>query len=388
MKIIADENIPFVAECFSSVGEVEVVPGRGITPDVVADAEVLLVRSITPVGADLLAGSRVRFVGTATIGFDHIDIEYISRNKIGFASAPSSNANSAAEYIIAGLLNIAKQHSIDLEGKSIGIIGVGNVGSRVAKKCEALGINLYLNDPPLQRQTGDSKYLPIEDLFDCDFVTLHTPLTFEGEDKTLHLTDEKFFKSLKTRCIFLNTSRGGVVDGIALKEAIGEGRLQAAVLDVWENEPNIDVDLFEMVDIGTPHIAGYSLDGKVVGMIMIYKVVCEYFGLEAKFDIDSFLPAPAIPELKINPNSGSEQDILLGAVEKIYDIKADDVRLRQILETKAEKRGMFFDGLRKRYPVRREFQNTKIIIATEDTESTENLAEKLEGIGFKVKSEK
>ncbi len=380
MKIIADENIPFVAECFSSVGEVEVVPGRGITPDVIAGADILLVRSITSVGADLLAGSKVRFVGTATIGFDHIDIEYLSQNNIGFASAPGSNANSAAEYVIAALLNIAKQHSIDLEGKSIGIIGVGNVGGRAAEKCEALGMKTYLNDPPLQRQTGDTKYLSIEKLFDCDFVTLHTPLTFEGQDKTFHLADEKFFKSLKSGCTFFNASRGGVVDSSALKAAITAGRLQAAVLDVWENEPNIETELLEMVDIGTPHIAGYSLDGKIAGMLMIYKAACEYFGLEAKFDIDSFLPVPAVPELEINTNSSSEQDVLLSAVEKIYDIKADDVRLRRILEESAEKRGRYFDNLRKSYPVRREFQNTRIIVKDVDS----SLARKLKGIGFLV----
>lgn len=378
MKIIADENIPFVSECFSSIGEVETVPGREITPCVIADADVLLVRSITSVGADLLAGSKVRFVGTATIGFDHIDIEYLSQNKIGFASAPGSNANSAAEYVISALLNIAKRHSIDLEGKSIGIIGVGNVGSRVAKKASALGMKLLLNDPPLQRQTGDSKYLPIEKLFDCDFVTLHTPLTFEREDKTVHLADGKFFKSLKKGCIFINASRGGVVDSSALKTAIEESRLQATVLDVWENEPNIDIELFEMVDFGTPHIAGYSLDGKIAGMIMIYKEACEYFELEVKFDIDSFLPVPAIPELKINTQSVSEQDVLLGVVEKIYDIKADDVRLRRMLEESAKERGKYFDSLRKNYPVRREFQNTRIIV--EDKNSS--LARKLKGIGF------
>ncbi len=380
MKIIADENIPFVAECFSSIGEVETVPGREITPGVVADADVLLVRSITSVCADLLAGSRVRFVGTATIGFDHVDVEYLSQNNIGFVSAPGSNANSAAEYVIAALLNIAIRHSIDLEGRSIGIIGVGNVGSRVAKKCEALGMRLYLNDPPLQRQTGDSKYLPIEQLFDSDFVTLHTPLTFEGRDKTFHLADDTFFKSLKRGCIFINASRGGVVDSGALKAAIEESRLQATVLDVWENEPNIDAELLEMVDIGTPHIAGYSLDGKIAGMIMIYKAACEYFELGIKFDIESFLPVPAVPELKVNTRSVREQDALLGIVEKIYDIRADDARLRRILGESAGERGKYFDSLRRNYPVRREFQNTRIIV--EDKNSS--LAKKLKGIGFKV----
>ena len=256
MKILADINIPFVAECFSSIGEVRVVSGREITPAGVSDADVLLVRSITPVGAHLLADSKVRFVATATIGFDHIDIDFLRRNNIGFVSAPGSNANSAAEYVIAGLLEIGRKYGIDLDGKSIGIIGVGNVGSRVAEKCSALGMQIYLNDPPLQRQTGEAKYLPLKELFNCDFITLHTPLTFDGVDKTYHLADEKFFKSLKEGCVFVNASRGGVADCDALKAAIRSERLRAVVLDVWENEPNIDTELLRMVDLSTPHIAG------------------------------------------------------------------------------------------------------------------------------------
>ncbi|MFZ2149177.1 MAG: 4-phosphoerythronate dehydrogenase [Sedimentisphaerales bacterium] len=385
MKIIADADIPFVAECFSSIGDVKVIGGREITSDIVSDADVLLVRSITPVGADLLTGSKVRFVATATIGFDHIDVDFLRRNNIGFASAPGSNANSAAEYIIAGLLEIGRKYDIDLEDKSIGIIGVGNVGSRVAKKCGALGMRIYLNDPPLQRETGEGKYLPLDELFDCDFITLHTPLTFEGVDKTYHLADEKFFKSLKERCVFFNASRGGVVDSSALKAAIRSGRLRAVVLDVWENEPNIDTELLEMVDIGTPHIAGYSLDGKVTGMIMIYKAACEYFGLGARFDIEDFLPEPAIRQLRIDPNKDSEQNALADAVQKIYNIREDDVRLRRICEKPVEKRGEFFDSLRKNYPVRREFQNTQIVLES----PCKSISNKLAGIGFKeVKSEK
>jgi len=378
MKIIADANIPFVAECFSSIGEVKIVGGREITPGIVRDADVLLVRSITPVGADLLNGSKVRFVATATIGFDHIDVDFLRRNNIGFASAPGSNANSATEYVIAGLLEIGQRYGIDLEDKSIGIIGVGNVGSRVANECAALGMQIYLNDPPLQRQTGEAKYLPLKELFDCDFITFHTPLTFEGVDKTYHLADEKFFKSLKERCVFVNASRGGVVDSNALKAAIRSGRLRAVVLDVWENEPNIDMELLEMVDIGTPHIAGYSLDGKITGMIMIYKAVCEYFSLGVRFDIEDFLPEPAVGQLRIEPSTDNEQDALANAVQKIYDIREDDVRLRRICEKAVEKRGELFDGLRKNYPVRREFQNTKVIV--KDRNST--LAKKLKGIGF------
>jgi len=385
MKIVADANIPFVKECFSSIGEVTVVGGREITPSVVADSDMLLVRSITPVGEELLAGSKVRFVATATIGFDHVDIDFLRRNNIGFASAPGSNANSAAEYVIAGLLDIGQRYALDLEGRYIGIIGVGNVGSRVAKKCEAMGMAVYLNDPPLKRQTGDAKYLPLARLFDCDFITFHTPLTFEGPDKTYHLADEKFFKSLKQRCVLVNASRGGVVDSSALKSAIRLGRLRAVVLDVWENEPDIDIELLKMVDLGTPHIAGYSLDGKIAGMIMIYKAACEYFAVETKYDLKDFLPEPTVPELKVNPNITNKQDALLSAVQKIYRIDKDDMRLRRMLDKPAEKRGQHFDSLRKNYPVRREFQNTRVIL--KDTNS--NLAKKLIGIGFKeVKSEK
>jgi len=378
MKIVADANIPFVTECFSSIGEVKVLGGRQITPDVLADADVLLVRSITRVGADLLAGSKVRFVGTATIGFDHVDIDFLRRNKIGFASAPGSNANSAAEYVVAGLFEIGRKYDVDLEGKSIGIIGVGNVGSRVARKCAALGMQVRLNDPPLQRRTGDAKYLPLEELLACDFITLHTPLTFDGPDKTHHLADGGFLESLKDGCVFVNASRGGVVDSGALEAAMRSGRLKAVVLDVWENEPNIDTKLLKMVDIGTPHIAGYSLDGKIAGMIMIYKSACDYFALEPEFDVEDFLPEPAVPQLKLDSKTAREQEVLSMAVRQVYSIDRDDAALRRIADEPAEKRGTFFDGLRKNYPVRREFHNTRVIV--EDAGSA--LAEKLRGIGF------
>ena len=380
MKIIADANIPFVAECFSSVGQVEIVGGREITRSVVAGADVLLVRSITQVGADLLGGSKVRFVGTATIGFDHVDIDFLRRENIGFASAPGSNANSAAEYVIGGLFEVGQRREIELQGKSIGIIGVGNVGGRLAKKCAALGMEVRLNDPPLARQSGDSKYRPIEELFECDFITLHTPLTFEGIDKTYHLADEKFFESLKSGCVFINASRGGVVDSGALRAAIESGRLGAVVLDVWENEPNIDVELLEMVDIGTPHIAGYSLDGKMAGMIMIYEAACEYFGVEVKLGAEDFLPEPAVGNLIVDGSSGGEQDVAAGAVREVYDIVGDDAKMRRVADEPEEKRGAFFDELRKNYPVRREFQNTKVVLSN----GSESLAWKLEGIGFEV----
>jgi erythronate-4-phosphate dehydrogenase len=211
---------------------------------------------------------------------------------------------------------------------------------------------------------------------------MHTPLTFEGQDKTYHLADEVFFESLKQGCVFINASRGGVVDSGALKAAIESERLQAVVLDVWENEPSIDTELLRMVDVGTPHVAGYSLDGKIAGMIMIYNSVCEYFGLQQEFTIENFLPEPAVPKLEIDSDSESEQQAIIEAVREIYSINSDDKRLRQILDEPLDKIGEYFDGLRKNYPVRREFHNTTIVV--EDKNS--NLAKKLEGIGFKIKS--
>ncbi len=385
MKIVADTNIPFVEECFSSAGRVTVIPGRQMSAKTVADADVLLVRSVTKVSERLLAGSKVKFVGTATIGFEHIDIDYLKKNGIGFASAPGSNANSVAEYVVAALLEIGRKYGFDLDGKSIGIVGVGNVGSKVEAKCRALGMVPVLNDPPLHRQTQDGKYRPLEELFGCDFVTLHTPLIFEGQDKTYHLADESFFDSLKNDAIFINTSRGGVVNTGDLKKAIKNRKIKAAVLDVWENEPDIDTELLDMADIGTPHIAGYSYDGKVAGMIMIYKAACEHFDLIPRHDVNAFLPEPAVPQIKLQPGGHSEQEVVRDAVKEVYKIIEDDGKLRSVLSMPLGRRCATFDRLRNEYSTRREFQNTNIVLAAEDAESRGRLLQALRGIGFKVK---
>lgn len=381
MKIVADANIPFVKECFSSIGQVTVMGGRDMTPESVADADVLLVRSITQVNEPLLAGSSVRFVGTATIGFDHVDLDYLHAQHIGFTSAPGSNANSAAEYVIAALLDVGRRHKIRLEGKSIGVIGVGNVGGRVAQKCEALGMRVWRNDPPLQRQTGSPIYVPIEALYDCDFITFHTPLTREGDDKTFHLADEVFFEHLKEEAVLLNASRGAVVDSGSLKEAIDDERLGPVVLDVWENEPNIDVELLGQVDLASPHIAGYSYDGKIAGLIMIYQAVCEFFGLDAKHEAADFLPPPEVPEIDLGVVDGDDEAALAEAVQRVYSIQRDDKNMRPMAQEPPEVRGAFFDALRKNYPVRREFQNTTVIV----DEPGGAVVRKLLGIGFKVK---
>jgi erythronate-4-phosphate dehydrogenase len=381
MKIIADQNIPFVKECFSSIGDVSLFAGRQITPTVVENADLLLVRSVTNVNAKLLDGSKVKFVATATIGTDHIDLDYLQKRNIAFASAPGSNANSVAEYIVTALLKIAEKHSISLADKFLGVVGVGNVGSRVVKKAQALGLKVMINDPPLQRQTNDPKYLPLKNLYNCDFITLHTPLTMTGQDKTYHLADEKFLSSLKPGAAFFNTSRGGVMDTIGLKKTIAKKHISACVLDVWENEPNIDTELLEMVDIATPHIAGYSYDGKVAGMIMIYESACNFLKMKPLHRINDFLPTPPTPSIDLNAVSGDYQTVIQHLTKKIYNIEADDARMRQILKTPPQEQGKFFDKLRKDYPVRREFQNTIINFSHQN----EVLSNKLTGIGFNIK---
>ena len=388
MRIVADQNIPFVEACFSSIGQVETLPGRALTAEQAADADVLLVRSVTKVDESLLSGSRVRFVATATIGIEHVDTDYLAANGIGFASAPGSNANSVAEYVVATLLSLGKKYNIELAGTSIGVIGVGNVGSRVARKCAALGMAVRLNDPPLARQTGDPKYRPLDALYDCDCITLHTPLTRQGPDKTYHLADAAFFKSLKPGAFFLNTSRGGVHDTAALKNAMADGKLGGVVLDVWENEPNIDADLLGRVDLATPHIAGYSFDGKVIGMLMIYRAVCEHFGLRPAHTEADFLPAPDVPEIALTSKQldAPGEQIIDEVVRQVYDISRDDLNTREMLALPPQQRGAFFDRLRKEYPRRREFQNTTVGLP--NGSFGHPLADVLSGIGFQVREQR
>jgi erythronate-4-phosphate dehydrogenase len=323
MKIVADPNIPFVREAFGPLGDVQLVPGRQMTPATVREAELLLVRSVTPVNAALLDGSRVRFVATATIGTDHVDEAHLVQRGIGFASAAGSNANSVAEYIVAALLELGYQ------GKTLGVVGVGNVGSKVVRYATALGMRVLQNDPPRQRAEKLPEFVTLDRIgAEADIITFHVPLTKSGPDATFHLFEPR-------GGIIINTSRGAVLDNQALLTA----PLAGLVLDVWEGEPTILPALLEKADFGTPHIAGYSFDGKVNGTRMIYEAACRHFGLSGSWKPE--LPAPANPVL-----TGHN---LRSVVRQAYDITADDAALRRDYR--------HFDRLRAEYPVRREFFN-------------------------------
>lgn len=411
MKIIVDENIPFGREAFGRLGDVVTMHGRKMDAAAVRDADLLIIRSITKVGRDLLEGSRVRFVGTCTIGTDHVDEAYLRERGIGFASAPGCNANSVAEYVVCSLLVLAKRGGYRLEGKSIGVVGVGNVGSKVVAKCEALGMKVLQNDPPLARLFPcEKRFLPLEALMDADFISLHVPLTKTGEDKTWHMADAAFLKRMKPGAVLLNTCRGAVLDNAAAARWIAaSGRdsvttqpqshpevatcLHSLILDVWEGEPNISSDLVTEAALGTPHIAGYSYDGKVNGTTMVCRSACEFLQSRtgvppvqsSSMDGQDACPALAMPpsphaRLTLDASGRSDEDVLREAALTVYDIEADDRRLRAIADLPAGERGAYFDRLRKEYPQRREFQNSTITLRG----GSVTLARKLAGIGFKL----
>ncbi len=360
MKIVADENIPYVKQAFNSIDKVRTLPTRQIDAESIRDADILLVRSPTKVDRKLLDRSLVKFVGTATIGTDHIDEEYLKSKNIGFTSAAGSNANSVAEYVCAAILTLSRRMGFRLQNMTLGVVGIGNIGSKVVPMAEALGMKVLQNDPPLKRKTDDPWFLPLDMLMEADIITLHVPLTDKGLDATYHLCDGERISKMRKGSILINTSRGAVVCGKDLKIAIKSKHLAGAVLDVWENEPIIDTELLQLVDLATPHIAGYSLDGKVNGTAMIYQAVCGFLGVESTWDPLRNMPEPQISFLNVDMFSESDEDVLNRVIKQIYDIERDDERFREILNLSIAEKSVYFDRLRKEYPIRREFFNTKL----------------------------
>ncbi len=381
MRTIADENIPYAREAFGTLGAVETVPAKEITPERVHEADLLCVRSVTRVDADLLAGSRVRFVGTATIGVDHVDTEWLSRAEIAFASAPGSNANSVSEWFVAALLALATETGAALRGRTLGIVGVGNVGSRVEAKARALGLEVLRNDPPRARREGGEGFVDLPDLLAAsDIVTVHVPLTRTGVDRTAELADARFFGRMKAGAWFLNSSRGGVVVEAALREALARGTPERAVLDVFRNEPRVDPETLAACALVTPHVAGYSFDGKVAGTAMIYEAACAATGRTPAWTPAESLPPADIPSVRVNPGGRPPEAILDELVRSLYDIRADDARLRAATALPADERGTAFTRLRKEYPRRREFTHTAVHLGGGDPE----LARCVADLGFRV----
>jgi erythronate-4-phosphate dehydrogenase len=336
-------------------------------------SDALLIRTRTRCNSELLNGTPVKFIGTPTIGFDHIDTDYCEKNDIKWTNAPGCNSSSVQQYIAAALLRISAESGFSLKDKTLGIIGVGNVGSKVQNLANAFGMKLILNDPPRARKERKKIFSSLEQILnESDIITLHVPLNMSGQDKTFHLFNNGTFSMLKKGTWFINSSRGEVVETEALKDALGGEKLAGAVIDVWEREPEIDIPLMHMAFLATPHIAGYSADGKANGTSMIVKDLCGSFDLPLADWYPPEVPDPPEPRLTIDCNGKSNEEILRKAVFHTYNIVEDDIRLRFDPSR--------FEKERENYPVRREFSCYTIDLKNGNDE----IKKLLKSLGFKV----
>ncbi|HEY9031807.1 MAG TPA: 4-phosphoerythronate dehydrogenase [Kangiella sp.] len=349
MKIVADENMPLVKELFGQFAEVKLMAGRKITSEDLIDAEALLVRSVTQVNQGLLEASQVNFVGSATIGTDHIDRDYLVEQGIQFAYAPGCNAQAVAEYVLSAIAYWAEHQQKDLTQCRVGIIGAGNVGSKVAQVLELLGIDYLLNDPPLEEQGDSRQFVALKAIQQCDVVTCHVPLTKAGKHPTYHLINQKFLAGMAEGSLLINSSRGAVLDNQAALQSKRIGQNIDFILDVWENEPNVNHELLEQTLIATPHIAGYTQEGKTRGTYQLYQALCQWQGIEPAIELKALLPAAT--KLSLPQQLKSESNKLYQSLKPFYDIEQDDEQMRLAGATIAAE----FDNLRKNYPQRLEF---------------------------------
>ena len=372
MKIIIDDKIPYIRGAFENVAEVVYLPGSKTTPEVVKDADAIVTRTRTICNEKLLAGSSVKYIATATIGYDHIDTDYCYAAGIKWTNAPGCNSKSVEQYIASTLMVLAERKNLQLKDMCIGVVGVGNVGSKVARICVIFGMKVLLNDPPRERAEGSGEFVSIDKIKEeADIITLHVPLNMKGEDATFHLGNEAFLNSLKRNPILINSCRGEVIETSAVKNALKSGKISGFVCDCWENEPDIDLVLLNMTELATPHIAGYSKDGKATGTQMSVQAISNFFNLELNNWQPSGVEPPANPVIKIDGTGLSEQEILSKAILHTYDIRNDDQLLRADTSNFEQQRGD--------YPVRREFPAFSIKASNIDNK----ILKKLKDLGFK-----
>lgn len=377
MKILADAHIPYLKGVAEQFGETEYLPGNQFTKETIKDKDALIVRTVTHFGEEILSGTNVKLICSATIGFDHIDTAYCDSHNIAWRTAPGCNADSVEQYVTASLLFLAEKHEFDLKEKTIGIVGVGNVGSRVEIACKKLGMRVLLNDPPLVEtmhassntdQKVHHRFVDLETIKrEADIITLHTPLTKTGKYATYHLADERFFYELSKKPFIINSCRGSVVDNQAMKKALHEGKIAGAVIDCWENEPNIDLELLEIADIATPHIAGYSADGKWTATKMSLENLKDFFRLDVAPEFQS-IPLPSHPIINLLGIAPKKQ--LSHAVWHTYN------PMKETAELKSAPEKFYF--LRSNYPLRREYKAYTV------TNADPQVVEILKALGFKI----
>ena len=376
MKFIIDDKIPYIKGALEPFGEVIYLSGPQTTPEIVKDADAIITRTRAICNQQLLEGSSVKLIATATIGYDHIDTDYCEKAGIKWTNAPGCNSKSVEQYIASTLFVLAHQNGFQLKGKTIGVIGVGQVGSKVAHVCELFGMKVLLNDPPRGRAEGSEQFCSLNEILQkADIITLHVPLNLKGEDKTFHLVDSHFFELLERQPIVINSCRGEVLDTLSAKTALKNGQISGLVVDCWENEPNIDLELLKMVDMATPHIAGYSKDGKANGTSMSVQAISRFFGLGIDHWQAKQVELPEKTLIELDGWNLSNEEILAKAILATYDIRTDDRVLRKNPE--------LFEKLRGDYPIRREYPVYTIHTKNVNQQTLEILNE----LGFKLELE-
>lgn len=374
LKIVADDKIPFLKGVMEPYVDMVYLPGSKISATDVADADAIFTRTRTHCNEALLSGSSVRLIVTATIGYDHIDTAYCEANDIRWVNAPGCNSSSVQQYITASLLVLAKEKKMNLPDMTLGVIGVGNVGSKVAKAGAALGMCVLLNDPPRAEKEKDATFIPLDELLkQSDIVTCHTPLTKEDPYPTRHLSSAGFFDRMKHGAVYINSSRGAVTDSLALKQAI-RSKLSAFILDVWEGEPNLDLELLEKALIGTPHIAGYSSDGKANGTAVCVREFCRFFGMNVLLDWypDTVPPPPMPTTISIDCKGKTAQQVFYEAVTYTYPVWEDSLRLKRMPADFERQRGDYW--------IRREFDSFTVQLKN----PAEAMINGLRSLGFKI----
>ena len=336
MKIIIEKNIPYINGVLEKYADVLYLPYSEITPETVKDADVLLVRTRTRCDEALLAGSCCKFIGTATIGTDHIDLDYCSTHGITVKNAPGCNAPAVAQYVLSGIGHwMKKEYIFNTSGLTLGVVGVGHVGSIVARWARDLGFKVLLNDPPLRRASGSADYVPLSKLMkDADIITFHTPLTRSGLDATYHLASRPFITALQNCRLLINCARGEVVDNEALAECMSDSPITDVIIDCWENEPELNPDLLDKAFVATPHIAGYSAEGKMRATAMLLEALAEHFG----WNLD--IPQVEAPLLGAN-------EVSLDGIMSSYNPLEDTRALKASPEA--------FESLRNSYRLRKEY---------------------------------
>jgi len=372
MKLIIDDKIPYIHGAFENVAEVVYLPGSKTTAEIAKDADAIVTRTRTICNEKLLAGSSVKFIATATIGYDHIDTDYCEANGISWTNAPGCNSKSVEQYIASTLMVLAEKKGWNLSEKTIGVVGVGNVGSKVAKVSEIFGMKVLLNDPPRERVEGSEKFVSLQTIMnEADIITLHVPLNMKGEYATFHLANNDFLTNLKRKPVLINSCRGEVTETNAVKNALKNDIISAFVCDCWENEPDLDLELLALTEIATPHIAGYSKDGKATGTLMSVQAINNFFHLGLNDWRPSGVELPEQPVIEIDGDGLPEQQILSKAILHTYDIRNDDKAFRKNTE--------LFEQLRGDYPTRREFPAFTIKAKNVDKKTMDKLIE----LGFK-----